>query len=88
MSSALISRLDIPHFPFLTYFLVQQVSQFEKSTLNQPPQGQKVNTARFSERDGPLISALTAVDPAASENFLDATKVKPILDLVGAVESR
>ena len=38
--------------------------------------------ARFSERDGKLITALTALDPG-DDSFLDATKVKPILDLVG-----
>jgi len=38
--------------------------------------------ARFSERDGKLITALTALDPE-DDSFLDATKVKPILDLVG-----
>ena len=39
--------------------------------------------SRFSERDGKLISALIALDPAVTESFLDAAKVKPILDLVG-----
>lgn len=37
--------------------------------------------ARFSKRDGKLMTALTAVDPG-DDSFLDATKVKAILDLV------
>lgn len=37
---------------------------------------------RFSERNGKLITALAALDPE-DESFLDATKVKPILDLAG-----
>ena len=35
---------------------------------------------RFSERNGKYMAALNALDPA-SENFLDANKVKPLLDL-------
>ncbi len=34
---------------------------------------------RFSERDGKCMAALDAFDPA-SENFLDADRVKPLLD--------
>lgn len=37
--------------------------------------------ARFSKRDGKLMTALTALDPR-DDSFLDATKVKAILDLV------
>ncbi len=36
--------------------------------------------ARFSKRNGKYMAALDALDPA-SENFLEADKVKPLLDL-------
>ena len=40
--------------------------------------------ARFGERSSELIGALAALNPEAEDNFLDPSKVTPLLELVGA----
>lgn len=40
--------------------------------------------ARFGERSSALIGALAALNPEAEDNFLDPSKITPLLELVGA----